>query len=336
MPPDVRPHGTEAESLDETATLTLARCPVCGEQRLVPLPLPGRWIGEEVFAPRNLRLGLSECQACRFVFTNPRPSTTLLEAFYSGPSYACHHASSSSSTERKAEFLLSRFEKYRSSSGQRLLDYGCGGGWLLRYAIEHGWSATGYDIGGRAIASCHEQGLEVTGDLGSLAPGSFDIIMLNHVFEHLEHPADVLSELGPLLAPEGRLLIEVPNARSLRARLSEPLASRYLRFDERYRAFPIHLSYFSPSTLTRLVERNDLEVVGVETYGLGVDELFATDDDSAEPYPDPSPRIERLRQSGTTGWKASAMRLFKQVVKRTLFGSGLGENLLVVAQPTRH
>lgn len=40
--------------------------------------------------------------------------------------------------------------------------------------------------------------------------GTYDLIMLNHVFEHLEHPREILSKLRTLLNKSGQLLIRVP------------------------------------------------------------------------------------------------------------------------------
>ena len=40
--------------------------------------------------------------------------------------------------------------------------------------------------------------------------GTYDLIMLNHVFEHLDHPKDILSKLRTLLNKSGQLLIRVP------------------------------------------------------------------------------------------------------------------------------
>lgn len=65
-----------------------------------------------------------------------------------------------------------------------------------------------------------------------LKPGSFDVIFMNHVLEHIEEPVGLLESLRGLLAPQGRLFIEVPNVRSLRARLSMPTLSRKCGFNK--------------------------------------------------------------------------------------------------------
>jgi SAM-dependent methyltransferase len=201
-----------------------------------------------------------------------------------------------------------------------LLDYGCGGGFLLRHAEASGLEAVGLDIGADARRACEAQGFAVVSDPSELAPGSFDAIVMHHVFEHVPDPRSTLQSLAPLLREGGRLFIEVPNVASLRARLSLPPASRWLGFDERYRAFPIHLWYFEPRTLKSLLEGAGYHVSAVETYGLGLDELFFREEES-QPAADGVKPAQRGAVSG-------ALRGF---AKRVLFGAALGENLLAVS-----
>lgn len=290
--------------------------------------MPRTWIGEWAFAVRS-QLGLSRCADCSFEFVNPRPGPEHLEAFYSGKDYVCHHPTQSAGAEKTAAFLVAHFDRYRAGGGRRLLDFGCGGGWLLRYAIEHGWQGTGYDASGEAIESARRQGLPVVDDVEALPAGGFDVAIVNKVFEHVEDFGRTLAQLRRLLAPEGILLINVPNVGSLRARLSNPFFVEYLHFDERHRAFPIHLSYFNPRTLTRLLERNGYRVRACETYGFGIDELIAKPESPDEPYV--GLHGEAAPRSAEAGALGTAKRVAKRAIKRVFFGAGLGENVLVVA-----
>jgi SAM-dependent methyltransferase len=277
------------------------------------------------------QIGLARCGDCSFEFVNPRPGRQALDAFYGSKEYLCHRPTQSSEAGKTAEFLVGQFTKYHPEGGHRLLDFGCGGGWLLRYAIEHGWNATGYDAGGEAIATARRQGLPVVDDVAALAAGEFDVIIVNKVFEHVEDHGGTLTTLRTLLAPGGVLLIDVPNVGSLRARLSNPFFVAHLNFDERHRAFPIHLSYFTPRTLTLLLERNGYRMRACQTYGFGMEELIARPESADEPYV----RLgdESRARSDDAGVVRAAKQLAKRAIKRVFFGAGLGENLLVVAVP---
>jgi SAM-dependent methyltransferase len=255
------------------------------------------------------------------VFVNPRPTRELLNDFYGSENYVCH--SPDAGGDKTAQFLLERVASYTQSLTKRFLDFGCGGGFLLRAALDAGWRASGYDIGKRALASCKAQRLNVTNNLAELEPGQFDVVFLNHVFEHVANPRELLSSLRRLLAKDGKLFIAVPNLAGLRAQLSFCFLSRHFNIDERHRAFPIHLFYYTPRTLVKALEKNGLRVTAVETFGLGLDEFVNRPEVSATGS-----------HAGVDPSRINGRRAFRQMVKKAYFGAHLGENLLVIAQST--
>jgi len=225
---------------------------------------------------------------------------------------------------RTAELLLEFVEGSGPKLSQKsLLDFGCGGGFLLENAIRLGWDAVGFDVGARALGTCRQHGLNVTDDLADFRNGSFGAIIMNHVFEHIGDHTGLLFRLRQLLRDGGRLLIRVPNVRSLRARLSLPLLSRKFGFDERYRAFPIHLSYFSKATLCRLLRENHYDVMAIRTSGLGLDELVAERHE------------KRTLLAEIDAGPSRARPRWMKAVRSAFFGTGFGEYLEVVARPTR-
>jgi 2-polyprenyl-3-methyl-5-hydroxy-6-metoxy-1,4-benzoquinol methylase len=317
-------------------------CPLCGGRELDGIPPPERWIGADVFGTFRERFGLAACRGCGFVFTNPRPGRALLEQFYSGVVYPRRNAASdpwlapvSEAQRARAEYLLGVIERYAPPGA--LLDYGCTAGAFLRCAAARGWRPEGYDVGD-ALARCRARGLRVTDRLEDFAPGAFDVVLLNQVFEHVEDRAGLLARLRPLLAPRGLLFVQVPNAGSLRARVAHPLLARHLRLEERYRSFPAHLAYFTPRTLAGLLARAGYRVEHTETFGLGLAELRA----EAAGYDPPSAAhavaplgvaaatdedlAPRAAPRTPAGW-------LRGVLKRAFGATGLGENVLVVARP---
>jgi SAM-dependent methyltransferase len=296
---------------------TLDACPLCAGTAFEPLPTPGHWIGEGIFFRGRGAFGLQRCRTCSLAFVNPRPTQTLLNTFYDCDDYVCH--SPESGNQRTAQFLLECVARYGPYSGRRFLDFGCGGGFLLRAASDDNWNAVGYDVGNRALASCQAQGLAATDNLAGLPPFSFDVVFLNHVFEHLADQQSVLAEVRRLLHKNGKLFVVVPNRSGMRAKLSFPLLSRHFNIDERHRAFPIHLFYFTPQTLSQTLEKNGLRVEAAETFGLGMDEFINRRDNV--------PGLAGVKTIPTR--KQSAL---KQILKKKFFSAHLGENLLIVAQ----
>ena len=97
--------------------------------------------------------------------------------------------------------------------GSSLLDYGCGPGDMLEVAAQVGWSAVGVDSSQRSVDIARKRGLEVTlADSSSLpfAKGSFDLIFLQSVVEHVPNPMQLLTELREYLRPDGLIVISSP------------------------------------------------------------------------------------------------------------------------------
>jgi 2-polyprenyl-3-methyl-5-hydroxy-6-metoxy-1,4-benzoquinol methylase len=305
---------------------------LCASTSLRALPPPSRWIGRDYFWPHRGVFGLSCCRSCSFVFVNPRPHPELLASFYTGNAYACHSTNMSDAALRQADQQLGLIERHGPfSTERRLLDFGCGGGHLLLRARERGWDAVGFDTGPRALETCRKLGLPVVDSVAVLPRGKFDAILLSHVFEHLEDHRGMLNLFRELLGPQGKVLIEVPNARSLRASLSLPWLSQHCGFDERYRAFPIHLSYFSAATLRAMLERQSFRVLRLTTTGWGLEEILYRDTTPPERRSDPAPAAPVSAPASSR--PAGFTQRLKGAIKPLFFDRLLGDNLVAVAAP---
>jgi SAM-dependent methyltransferase len=314
------------ESMETTTTEYLDACPNCNGTSWKTLPVPGNWIGLTTFGDLHGKIGLVRCRDCQLKFTNPRPSSERLSAFYSGDTYICHDSAGSASAGAKAEYLLNQITRYLPSQSQRnLLDYGAGGGGFLCHARARGWNVRGFEPGKRGLESCQNAGLEATDRLEELPAESFDLVTLHHVFEHLADPTEVLDGIRTLLAPQGRVYVEVPNANSLRACLSNPILTRWFSVDERYRAYPIHLFYYTDQTIRQAFKKAGWEVETTFTVGLGLDEYIVR----RQTLKEPSPRIGKPG-SGSP----SAQRRLRHSLRDSFLRLGLGENLAVIAYPS--
>ena len=106
-----------------------------------------------------------------------------------------------------------------------MLDVGCGRAVLLAAlaglgAECHGLEREGFDSGDVSGAvSMHLGAVESL----PFQPGSFQLVILWHVLEHLERPGKTLHQLAELLSPGGLMAIAVPNIDSLQARWFGPL-----------------------------------------------------------------------------------------------------------------
>jgi len=133
----------------------------------------------------------------------------------------------------------------------RVLDVGCGDGARLEILRARGWDVRGVDPDPRAVEAARRRlGDRVTeGGLedAPFAPGSFDVVLLEHVLEHVEDPVDLLRRCRGLLRPGGRLSAVTPNV--------EGLGHRTFKAAWRGLEPPRHLTLFGPKSLEAAARR---------------------------------------------------------------------------------
>lgn len=110
--------------------------------------------------------------------------------------------------------------KYIANTG-RVLDIGCSNGVFLDLFKEKGWETWGVEPSGNAKVSIQKghKVLNVSFEKAKLPENYFDLVILNHTLEHLDHPLRVLEKVYNLLKKGGILFVDVPNAGGLGARL---------------------------------------------------------------------------------------------------------------------
>jgi SAM-dependent methyltransferase len=130
-----------------------------------------------------------------------------------------------------------------------------------------------------------------------LRPESFAGITMFHVVEHLYDPRSYLAAARELLAPAGRLIVQVPNAASWQCRL---LGRAWNGMD-----VPRHLYDFRASDLESLLARTGFEVVRRKYFSLRDNPAGLAS--SLAPSLDPmARRVRRVAES-------SASRLLKDL-----------------------
>jgi SAM-dependent methyltransferase len=115
--------------------------------------------------------------------------------------------------------------------GDRLLEIGCGGGLLLREALETGAAATGVDHSEDMVRLAAEKApgahvVRASADALPFPDGAFTAVAMSVVFFFLDDPHGVLAECRRVLAPGGRLAVytTAPELRGTPA-APEPFAS---------------------------------------------------------------------------------------------------------------
>lgn len=94
-----------------------------------------------------------------------------------------------------------------------MLDVGCGDGAAMVRAAGLGWEAEGCEISDAACARARQRGFTCyAGEWGEQLPsGSYHLVHMSHVLEHLRDPSGTLGCVRESLVDGGRLLLGLPN-----------------------------------------------------------------------------------------------------------------------------
>jgi len=140
--------------------------------------------------------------------------------------------------------------------GGRVLDIGCGSGGYLAFLASLGWTCYGVEPAPNSRTYAQEVlGLNVhPGPVAACGfeAGSFDLVTMWHVIEHLPNPLETLREIHRILKPNGVLRLRTPNAESLEARV---FRGNWYGLDP-----PRHLYLFSPRIIRTLLESGGFSV----------------------------------------------------------------------------
>jgi len=128
----------------------------------------------------------------------------------------------------KGSSLLRFLQHHRVSLGDRVLDFGCGPGYLLEKLIGKGLTCTGLELSRETIEEARRRIggharlnklLLLEGFPVPLPDDEFDSVFLNEILEHvLDADLEVVSdEVRRLLKPGGVLIATVPNEEDLQA-----------------------------------------------------------------------------------------------------------------------
>lgn len=136
-----------------------------------------------------------------------------------------------------------------------VLEVGSSTGLLLKEFKDKGWYVQGIEPSKKSSEYSEKIGIKVlkTTFEKALVKEKYDVVILNHVLEHLVDPTKVLQKIYKVLKSDGIVVINVPNAGSLSARIyGESWA---------YRLPEEHLWQFTPDKLVSLLKENGFKVL---------------------------------------------------------------------------
>ena len=245
---------TSSWTLDRSR-LEQVHCPLCQSVKFEHLAATDRY---------DMGLVTVGCVGCGLVMTNPQPTAQALDDFYAhhyrhfysefGPRDGiptAEHIRAARIDRRcavTAQLLVARGEL---QANMVVLDIGAAEGSMLKAVGDQVPSTRRIAIepnpifGRFAMAHADCEWHASLDDLRTSRPPPIDLVIINHVLEHLKHPVKVLESLKPLLAPNARVYIEVPDVIEYRKLTVLHIA---------------HLYHFSADTLAHLAAKAGFDV----------------------------------------------------------------------------
>lgn len=175
--------------------------------------------------------------------------------------YETHHSQGGRQGFSIYETKRGQFFADQIGTGKTVLDLGCRDGTLTKHFLT-GNQVTGVDIDAKLLAKAAKLGIKTKHlDLYDNwnFKQKFDVVVAGEVLEHLYHPEKIIAKAAAVLKPNGLMLVSVPNAYIISARI------RFLLGQEIHAHLdPTHINLFSHHKLARIlsVYFDQIEVSG--------------------------------------------------------------------------
>jgi SAM-dependent methyltransferase len=223
-------------------------CHLCKSVALAPLALENG-------------LRLVRCQDCSLVFLDlaeeGMPYVQKMEAdFFGRGALSQRDLLARWFALRQAKRRLRQIARYRTTG--ELLEIGSGTGEFLSLAQTVGFRSVGLELSPDMAehAVRHYNVLVYCQRLAELPlEEKFDVVVMNHVLEHMENPVQTLSEIKAVMKGDAILYIAVPNQDSWEAHFSG-----WTSYE------PYHLFYYSPATLRETLRRSGFDILSSSTF----------------------------------------------------------------------
>ena len=245
--------GRQKEYYNETEVM-LRDCPLCGSKDYV-----------NICAERG-NIGIVKCKECSLIYVNPMVKDP--EKNYWGDEKKYFEETrlifeGKAKSHRDVNYLedLKVIESIKPSGN--FLDIGTNMGFFLRHTRGRKWNVTGIDPSpslsemarkyfGLNVKTCY---LNEAGFKGE----HFDVVTMTDVFEHIQEPIKMLSDIKRILKKDGILFIKVPNGNYNLLKLKLARITGKLEDYDIFDSYE-HLTHFTHKTLEQVLNKGGFKV----------------------------------------------------------------------------
>jgi len=151
--------------------------------------------------------------------------------------------------------FLVKIKKTNVTFNSKILDVGSGNGLRLIGLAKYGFkNITGIDPFIEKDIF-YDNGINIYKKTIFEFEGKYDMVMLNHAFEHMPQPLNVMQEINRLLNPSGTALIRIPIADSYSWK---KYGTNWVALDP-----PRHLFLHTPKSIKILADKSGFEIIDI-------------------------------------------------------------------------
>ncbi|HKL08608.1 MAG TPA: class I SAM-dependent methyltransferase [Bacteroidales bacterium] len=225
-----------------------SKCPMCLSEKITSV------IHLKDYSISNQPFEIWQCTSCNFLFTQNIPDEESIGSYYASEEYISHSDTKKGIVNRlyhiaRKIMLGKKYQLIKKiSSGETLLDIGCGTGYFLNYIQGKGYQTLGLEVNEQARNFGQQHfGLNILPPeklLNREINQKFKVVTLWHVLEHLYQPRLYLQRISEILDNDGVLILALPNPDSFDGKLYQKFWAGY--------DVPRHIWHFTPQTIGKL------------------------------------------------------------------------------------
>lgn len=214
--------------------------------------------------------GIYRCQKCDLTFLNPGMDQEQERIFYEQEYGDIYSYEKGTTPQLLYQARLLDAEMYYNwikewlGPDKNCLEIGCASGYFLKTIQSRVNHITGVESHHVLRSFCSEIGIDMFDSVSNCPSGSYDLVFLFFVLEHIGDPIPFLEEIGRVLKPAGQLICVVPNVDDALIKLYNIPEIIHFYYT------PAHQFYYSKETMTLLFDKSkiwgDLSIIPKQRY----------------------------------------------------------------------